>query len=765
LKGEANWGMIIRTFGIQITAPIIPIKTGNRTRAARLEGMRHSALDVSTGGEAWTMKHQEKTLLIVSIDRNVNNFLRTIINNIIGGEVKVRSRTFQECAAAPPRTDVVMTSGAFLLPRLRSIYPDLPIVAPKRLITGYNLEKVLMLPRASRVLVVNDPRAATEETIDSLKSLGITHLDYVPYWRGSKRNLGDIAAAISPGMTHLCPGEIKRVIDIGPRIISIHSFLQLLLALDLDPGYVENFATYYHNFLMESSRKLAAVLEQSELLRRYQEVILNQFEDGLLSVKETGRIDIANQSAARLFKKDIGAILARNINDLLAGFKHTVNLTGKSSKDSGSSSIYDHDGKQILIQKIPVVSENEVREIYTFREIARLQRLEKDVRLHLARKGHVTKYGFDDIWTLNGAVDDLKERALQFAATEKNILITGESGTGKELFAHAIHRSSPRRDGPFVAVNFAGIPEGLIESELFGYESGAFTGAKKGGKTGFFEQAHGGTIFLDEIGDAPLNVQSRLLRVLQEKEIMKVGADRIIPIDVRIIAGTNRNLREAIAEKKFRRDLYHRLNTLPLDIPPLREHCEDIPYVLNRYLEEQYGSRKAFSPSVAECLRRYGWPGNVRELLNLADYLQISSRNAALVELEHVPRSLSETFAVDRRPARGGSDSDHRDTVRRLLEAACASMEELSGLLHVLRERKKLLNGRRTLMRELGSRGHFVSEGRMKRYLRLLRNDGLIRVGTTKQGTTLTPKGEGLLEFLVAERGGSSGPPFPDWDN
>lgn len=701
---------------------------------------------------------QAKTLLIVSIDKKVNNFLRTIINNIIGSEVKVQSRTLQECVASPPRTDVVMTSGTFLLPRLRAIYPDLPIVAPKRLITGYNLEKVLMLPRASRVLVVNDPRAATEETVESLKNLGISHLDYVPYWIGAKRDLSTIAAAISPGMTHLCPVEIARVIDIGPRIISIHSFLQLLLALDLDLGYVENFATYYHNFLMESSRKLASVLEQSELLRKYQEVILNQFEDGLLSVRETGKIDIANQSAARLFKRGIDTILATDIDKLMDGFKHTVNITDRSRRDSGSSSIYDHDGKQILVQKIPIVSENEIRQIYTFREIARIQRLEKDVRLHLARKGHVTKYGFDDIWTLSEAVEALKERAVQFAATEKNILITGESGTGKELFAHAIHRSSPRRDGPFVAVNFAGIPEGLIESELFGYEPGAFTGAKKGGKTGFFEQAHGGTIFLDEIGDAPLNVQSRLLRVLQEKEIMKVGADRIIPIDVRIIAGTNRNLREAIAERRFRRDLYHRLNTLPLDIPPLRERGEDIPYILNRYLEENHGIFKEFSPTVAGCLRRYDWPGNVRELLNLADYLQISVGAAAVVEREHLPRSLSEVLGKDLEQA-SGTSADRREAVQRLIEAASASTEELRGLLELLRERKGKLTGRITLMRELKRHDGFVSEGRVKRWLRLLRNEGVVRVGTTKQGTTLTRKGEELLDFLTTDRDQSAGLP------
>jgi sigma-54 dependent transcriptional regulator, acetoin dehydrogenase operon transcriptional activator AcoR len=703
------------------------------------------------------MTQQEKSLLIVSVDKNVNNFLRTIIHNIIGGKVRVYGQSLEEGIAKPLHTDVVMTSGSFLLSRVKELYPENLIVAPKRLITGYNLEKVLMLPRATRVLVVNHPRSATEETIDSLKDLGITHLKYLPYWKGVKPDLSAVTTAISPGMTHLCPKEIRRVIDIGPRIISMYSFLELLLALDLDLSYIENFSIYYHNFLMESSRKLASVLEQSEILRKYQEVILNQFEDGLVSVNETGKIDLVNKSLSRLVNRDIDNVLSSSFNDFLVHFKHKVNLIDESRSKSRSSSIYDYYGKQVVIQKIPVENENKVRHIYTFREISRIQRLEKDVRIRLAQKGHVTKYSFSDIWAVDRAISDLKEKARNFAATEKNMLITGESGTGKELFAHAIHQSSQRCGGPFVAVNFAGIPESLIESELFGYEPGAFTGAKKGGKTGLFEDAHGGTIFLDEIGDTPFSVQSRLLRVLQEKEIMRVGGSGITPIDVRILAGTNRDLHQAMEENRFRRDLFYRLSTLPLEIPPLREHPPDILYILNRYLRDRYGVRKEFSAAVTACLLQHSWPGNVRELINLAEYILISSRESNAVVLEHLPKSLAVSCTDHQKQARTSGINVYEEFLQQLQKSSGA-VESIFCLLEILRERRRSIAGRFSLMREMLSRSHPVTEGRMKRYLQVLRSHDLIDVGVTKQGTALTKKGEALLEFLSASRDSPAAP-------
>lgn len=236
------------------------------------------------------------------------------------------------------------------------------------------------------------------------------------------------------------------------------------------------------------------------------------------------------------------------------------------------------------------------------------------------------KYSFDDIITCSSLIKNLKTRAKAFAQTDLSVLIIGESGVGKELFAHAIHNYSKRIAKPFVSINCAAIPETLLESELFGYEGGSFTGANKSGKVGKFELAQGGTIFLDEIGDLPINMQSKLLRALQENQIEKIGSNKSINIDVRIIAATNHNLVKKVNEKKFRSDLYYRLNVLNLDIPSLRERPEDIPLLLNNFrtlFYQENETHKEFSKEVISILSNYNWPGNIRELKNIVYRLMV----------------------------------------------------------------------------------------------------------------------------------------------
>lgn len=233
-----------------------------------------------------------------------------------------------------------------------------------------------------------------------------------------------------------------------------------------------------------------------------------------------------------------------------------------------------------------------------------------------------------------------KQIAARMARTESAILLTGESGTGKELFAHSIHNASRRHDMPFVAINCAALSESLLESELFGYDEGAFTGAKKGGKLGLFEYAHRGTLFLDEIEGMSQTLQVKLLRVLQEKEFMRVGGNRIIPTDVRIIAASNEDILELVHQGAFRKDLYYRLNTLPIAIPPLRERGEDL-FLIASHLMEKNGVRFTFSPEAKSVLRAYPWEGNVRELANLVEYLSMLGKDQ--VEVEDLPSYLRES--------------------------------------------------------------------------------------------------------------------------
>ena len=241
----------------------------------------------------------------------------------------------------------------------------------------------------------------------------------------------------------------------------------------------------------------------------------------------------------------------------------------------------------------------------------------------------------------------LKENARQVAGSRSTVLITGESGTGKELLARAIHQASSRRDKPFVAINCGGIPDTLLESELFGYVSGAFTGASNKGRMGKFELAEGGVIFLDEISTMPLYLQVKLLRVLQERVIIRLGSNRPVHIDVRVIAASNENLEECIARNSFREDLYYRLNVIPLEIPPLRERSADISiladYFLDKYCSLFGKSKPRLRGAVVEFLETYAWPGNVRELEHVMEYAVNLMSGAGFLGLENLPAKLLES--------------------------------------------------------------------------------------------------------------------------
>lgn len=260
----------------------------------------------------------------------------------------------------------------------------------------------------------------------------------------------------------------------------------------------------------------------------------------------------------------------------------------------------------------------------------------KGIKEDAIRKGYVAKYTLEDIIGKSESTKKLKEIILKLAKTDMNILIQGESGTGKELAASAIHNYSLRSDAPFLAVNFSALPDDLIESELFGYAEGAFTGAKKGGKTGLFEEANGGTIFLDEIGDVSLKVQSRLLRVLEEKEIMAIGSNEIKPIDVRIIAATNKDLMKLVNEKSFREDLYFRLKMGFIQLQPLRNRKEDIPILLEHIANTMTVSNVLFSEDLIVRLTQYDWMGNVRELKNTINYM-LAVRTGDCLTVDELP--------------------------------------------------------------------------------------------------------------------------------
>lgn len=299
-------------------------------------------------------------------------------------------------------------------------------------------------------------------------------------------------------------------------------------------------------------------------------------------------------------------------------------------------------GRDVLARSIPLeVGGVRVGDVITLQEGSSIQMQERKIRVSLHQKGLYAKKCFGDMLGESDSIRKLIEKAQKYASHDSNLLIYGETGTGKEVLAQSVHNASLRRYGPFVSVNTASLPPSLLESELFGYAEGAFTGAKKGGKPGLFELAHGGTIFLDEIGELTPDIQSRLLRVLQEKEIMRIGDDRIIPVDVRVISATNRDLSDLVREGGFREDLYYRIHVLGLRIPPLRERQNDVVLLFQSFLNElakNDGRTISLTEAAIVGLKSYDWPGNIRQLKNVAEV--IACHGAAVIDLEDVEEVL-----------------------------------------------------------------------------------------------------------------------------
>lgn len=364
--------------------------------------------------------------------------------------------------------------------------------------------------------------------------------------------------------------------------------------------------------------------EKAERLR----VILDFAYSGIIATDKFGKITAFNPSAAKIMGIARQNVMGRSVSKAIPNTRLMEVLTSAQSELNQIQSIGEI---KILTNRVPIMVNGEVTgAVATFQDISAIQKAEETIRARLYKKGFLAKATVEDVLGDSVVMRQVKRKACLYAKTDSTVLIFGESGTGKELFAQGIHNASTRSKRPFIAVNCAALPENLLESELFGYEDGAFTGARKGGKAGYFELAHGGTIFLDEIGEISEKLQARLLRVLEEREVMRIGGDRIIPVNIRVVAATNRKLWQLVEKGKFRQDLYYRINVLELEIPPLRHRKEDIQ-LLGGYFLANF-RRELERGEIAEIMsypqfQSYHWPGNVRELKNVMERLAVLYEN------------------------------------------------------------------------------------------------------------------------------------------
>jgi PAS domain S-box-containing protein len=378
---------------------------------------------------------------------------------------------------------------------------------------------------------------------------------------------------------------------------------------------------------IDEARHIVRVREEERKAAERFKAVINFVHDGVVAVDEHGLITVMNQTAEAVFNLSSNKAVGQPVEKMIRNTH--IDKVLKSGR-AEIEQLQKVSTGYILTNRVPILVDDKVKGVVaTFQEVKKIQDAEQKIRQNLYSKGFVTKYRFTDFITRDQASKQMISVARNYAKANATVLIQGESGTGKEILAQSIHSESHRAGGPFVAINCAALPPQLLESELFGYVEGAFTGAKKGGKLGLFELAHKGTIFLDEVGDIDSCLQGRLLRVLQEKQVMRIGSDTIIPIDVRVIAATNRDLKELVSQGLFRMDLYYRLNVLNLRTIPLRERKQDFLQLVEYFLRElndEYGRDVQMLPAeIMEWLSNYHWPGNIRELKNVIERIVIQA--------------------------------------------------------------------------------------------------------------------------------------------
>ncbi len=415
---------------------------------------------------------------------------------------------------------------------------------------------------------------------------------------------------------------------------------------------------------------------KGQLLR----AVLAASDNGILAIDREGLVTMINEKASRLLRLAEDDAIGRPIAQLWPRLAlEKVVETGE-----GEEGLLDHVFDQdLMCDTIPIaVGGRAVGAVATFHDVRQIQRMEAAVRKRILATGHVAAASFADILGASPALAEAILRGTDYARTASTVLLLGETGTGKELFAQGIHNESARADGAFVAVNCAALPGQLLESELFGYVPGAFTGASPKGKAGLFELAHGGTIFLDEIAEMDPVTQGKLLRVLQEKQVMRLGSDQVIPVDVRVVAATNRNLRKRVDEGAFRDDLYYRLNVLQLRLPSLRERPEDIPLLASTFLARAQSrpGGHVLSPGALRELAAHAWPGNVRELQNAMARVSATVRERS-VSAAHI-RSVLEDPPV---PARLPGLPDEEARIREALLETNGRVAEAARRLGVSR--------------------------------------------------------------------------------
>lgn len=675
-------------------------------------------------------------IFIITKNFTVYEEFRKRLREIFGHSISIVSNHF------PPvnvnEVDLILTSGSKELD-LEFIEPQRgrkPILTANRSIDFSKLEKLLDLPTGTSCLLVSNEIHIAKDSVELLQRMGFNQLQMIAYSpdMDPMPNLTGVEVAITHGLPELVPPAISRIIDLGDRSLDLSTIFEISRILQISVEKAHLFtADFFRNFV-RIGKRLSHFIQKEKRLNQQLETVLNAVHEGIIWVDPQGFIVVFNKEASNILGIKYSDAIQHHFTEIF----HEFDMNEFSEvKSEMAPQVIQIRGLQLLIARTPfVVDDVFMGALINFQDVTYVQRMEEQIRRKKTESGLTTKYTFSEIIGSSQAIEQVRTLAGKIAKSDYTVLISGESGTGKEIFAQAIHNASPRKSGPFLAVNFAGLSTSLAESELFGYEEGAFTGARKGGKTGLFELAQNGTIFLDEIGDAPLSIQAALLRVLQERQVMRVGGSKVIPINVRVIAATNKNLYDMMEKGTFREDLFYRLNELPLSLPSLEERKQDIDELINYFLKRR-NHRLFFSKEAMKVLFEYNWPGNIRELEALINYLTVTV-DKHTIEVEHLPERMrlnKMAYELD------------SDEVIHCLEGH-GDITHFRQILNVLANANTGL-GRASLAAMIEAP---LSEGQLRTKLSILKKYRCVYSGRKKQGTQITDLGKQVLKNLKQQK-------------
>ena len=675
-----------------------------------------------------------KKISVIALDPRAGASYKSDIEKLFAdvADISVFSMLDGSAAGTLDRADLfVASTDAYGSPEelLRHIPIDSQTMAVEVSFRWSELRKLKALPAGSRVLFVNMTQTMAREAIAQLEQFGITHVHWIPFYPGAPE-VPEARIAVTPDELRYVPPEMETVIDLGQRVCTSGMMIEVALRLGLEHLLEGPAFQRYAQDVATSNYSFDRMFARSIRLESQFHILMESLEDGVVGVNEKGEIFACSRHAEEMTLVSAPLVQGRRCEEVFPYIPFVQCMQGRRSLPAKAVKV---GGVNLSVEVVPVIRQNAC--IGAFALLQRFNDVEarqSELRSQLFHKGHYAKYSFDDVVGRSEAIRKTKETLGRMARSESPVLLIGETGTGKELFAHAVHQASRRAEGPFVAINVAAFPENLLESELFGYEEGAFTGAKKGGRPGLFELAHRGTLFLDEVEGMSSALQIKLLRALQEREVMRVGGHRIIHVDVRIVAATNESLEQKVREGSFRRDLYYRLSTLPALIPPLTERGDDMFLLTERFRQELGGTFRLTEP-VKAFFRRHPWPGNIRELRNAVEYFIYTGHED--IGLEDLPPTLFLSEGTALRPANPPPpETGPSDAFRFILSRLYAASEAGASM------------GRETLLKQAREAHVPLSQREVRDILTDMAAQGLARVSRGRGGSQLTPKGRALWE-------------------